>query len=87
MIKAPSSSEEGVGGGGGAKRRAGRGTTPLRLGPAAQDQVSSQLQANAALASRLGISGTPGWIVGDRALNGAVGQAAMGEAIEEARQS
>ena len=46
-----------------------------------------QLQANAALASRLGISGTPGWIVGDRALNGAVGQAAMGEAIEEARQS
>ena len=47
----------------------------------------SQLQANAALASRLGISGTPGWVVGDRALNGAVGQAAMGEAIEEARRS
>ena len=45
------------------------------------------LQSNAMLASRLGISGTPGWVVGDRALNGAVGRKVMGEAIEEARQS
>jgi predicted Zn-dependent protease len=32
------------------------------------------LQANAMLAQQLGISGTPGWVVGDQALNGAVGR-------------
>jgi protein-disulfide isomerase len=47
----------------------------------------SQLQANAQLAAQLGISGTPGWVIGDRALNGAVGRAEIGEAIEEARRS
>lgn len=46
-----------------------------------------QLHANAALAAQLGISGTPGWVVGDQALNGAVGRQAMGEAIAEARRS
>jgi protein-disulfide isomerase len=46
-----------------------------------------QLQANAMLASRIGISGTPGWVVGEQALNGAVGQRALGDAIEEARRS
>src|SRR5690606_20690628 len=45
------------------------------------------LHANAALASQLGITGTPGWVVGTQALNGAVGVEAMGEAIAEARQS
>lgn len=45
------------------------------------------LQGNAMLAQQLGISGTPGWVVGEQALNGAVGQAALGEAIEEARRS
>lgn len=46
-----------------------------------------QLQNNALLASRIGISGTPGWVVGEQALNGAVGQQALGDAIEEARRS
>ena len=46
-----------------------------------------QLQSNAMLASRLGISGTPGWVVGDRALYGAVGLEAMSDAVEEARRS
>lgn len=45
------------------------------------------LQANMELASRLGISGTPGWVVGDRIIDGAVGRTALDEAIEEARQS
>lgn len=49
--------------------------------------LDMQLQANAMLASRIGISGTPGWVVGDQALNGAVGQQAIGDAIEEARRS
>jgi protein-disulfide isomerase len=47
----------------------------------------TQLRANATLASQLGISGTPGWIVGDQALNGAVGREDLGEAIEAARRS
>lgn len=45
------------------------------------------LQANAQLALQLGISGTPGWVVGDQTLNGAVGPQRLGEAIEEARPS
>jgi protein-disulfide isomerase len=45
------------------------------------------LQDNAMLAQQLGISGTPGWVIGDQALNGAVGQKALDEAIEEARAS
>lgn len=47
----------------------------------------THLQANAQLAAQLGISGTPGWVVGDRLLNGAVGRRVMGEAIEEASRS
>lgn len=47
----------------------------------------TQLQANAMLAQQLGISGTPGWVIGDQALNGAVGRQTIGEAIEEARRS
>ena len=47
----------------------------------------AQLQANGQLALQLGISGTPGWVIGDQALNGAVGREAIGQAIEEARQS
>jgi protein-disulfide isomerase len=46
-----------------------------------------QLQANAQLAAQLGISGTPVWVVGDQALNGAVGLRRLDEAIEEARRS
>jgi len=47
----------------------------------------AHLQANGQLAAQVGISGTPGWIVGDRALNGAVGREKISEAIEEARAS
>ena len=47
----------------------------------------SFLEANIALADRIGINGTPGWVIGDRIIDGAVGQAALGQAIEEARRS
>lgn len=46
-----------------------------------------QLQNNVFMAQNLGITGTPAWIVGDRALNGAVGREAIGRAIAEARES
>ena len=45
------------------------------------------LQTNMELANRLGIGGTPGWVIGDRIIDGAVGRTVLGEAIEEARQS
>ena len=45
------------------------------------------LRTNIGLADRIGITGTPGWVIGNRVIDGAVGQAALGEAIEEARRS
>lgn len=45
------------------------------------------LQANAAMASGLSLSGTPGWVIGDQVLNGAVGIGKLGEAVREARES
>jgi protein-disulfide isomerase len=53
----------------------------------ASGMFDNQLRANAELAAQLGISGTPGWVVGDRTFNGAVGQEALDEAIEAARRS
>jgi protein-disulfide isomerase len=47
----------------------------------------SFLKANIALASRIGIDGTPGWVIGDRIIDGAVGASALGDAIAEARRS
>jgi len=34
-----------------------------------------------------GIDGTPGWVIGDRVIDGAVGFAALGDAVAEARRS
>ena len=50
-------------------------------------QFEQQLQDNVMLAQALGFSGTPSWVVGDQTLNGAVGAAAIGEAIDAARAS
>lgn len=47
----------------------------------------AQLRSNAQLASGLGISGTPGWVVGKQLLNGAVGRAALEKAVGEAAPS
>jgi protein-disulfide isomerase len=45
------------------------------------------LHANAALANQLGVSGTPGWVIGNTKLDGAVGREKIGEAIEAARRT
>lgn len=45
------------------------------------------LQSNYELAAQLGISGTPGWVVGNEVIEGAVGHATLARAIEEARGS
>lgn len=47
----------------------------------------TQLQSNVDLAQRLGVSGTPSWVVGDMALSGAVGRAAIEEAIAAEQNS
>jgi protein-disulfide isomerase len=47
----------------------------------------AQLQNNVFLARSLGISGTPAWIVGDKALSGAVGREALGRALDDAQAS
>jgi protein-disulfide isomerase len=53
----------------------------------ASGALDGQLHGNAALANQLGVSGTPGWVIGNQAFNGAVGRDQIGEAIEEARES
>jgi len=68
---------------------AGQAGVDLALARAAIEagQFEAQLQNNVFMAQTLGISGTPSWIVGNRALNGAVGREAIGRAITEARNS
>lgn len=47
----------------------------------------SFLKTNIALANRIGVDGTPGWVIGDQVIAGAVGLGALGEAVKEARRS
>lgn len=58
----------------------------------AKQQIASgafegELQNNVLLARQIGFTGTPSWIVGKQALNGAVGRDALASAIAEARES
>lgn len=48
-------------------------------------QVEAELERNFKLASRLGLTGTPMFVVGDRVLNGAVGYDALKKAVADAR--
>jgi protein-disulfide isomerase len=48
--------------------------------------VTREIHANLDLAGRLGIGGTPAFVVGDRLLSGAVGYEALAEAVKGARQ-
>ncbi len=49
--------------------------------------IRAELQANMAYAQQLGLDGTPGWVIGDQVLVGAVGKDALSKAIAEARGS
>jgi protein-disulfide isomerase len=53
--------------------------------PGADPQIEAELNRNLQLASQLGASGTPTFVVGDRVLNGAVGYDALKSAIAAAR--
>jgi protein-disulfide isomerase len=52
---------------------------------AKSDAITQELNRNVQLARDLGFTGTPAWIVGDQALSGAVGYAALKEAVAKAR--
>lgn len=49
-------------------------------------EIAGELRRNLAFAGRLGIQGTPAWVVGDRLLSGAVGRDRLEQAIDEARR-
>lgn len=53
---------------------------------AASGEVEAELRRNMDLANRLGLQGTPGWVIGDQLLMGAVGRQRLEEAIESARR-
>ncbi len=48
--------------------------------------IAQELDANIALATRIGVSGTPAFIIGTRMLSGAIGHDALAKAIAEARK-
>lgn len=50
---------------------------------AAGQDVSVELANNQALAQQLGFNGTPSWVAGTQAFEGAVGQERLAEALEE----
>ena len=64
--------------------------TAAKLDPAAakiqstDTRVSDELQQNLALARRLGINGTPSWVVGDQLLSGAIGREKLEAAVAQA---
>lgn len=54
---------------------------------AASKQAEFELAKNMSLAQKLGFSGTPSWIVGDRILQGAIGREALQDAIDAAKET
>jgi protein-disulfide isomerase len=49
-------------------------------------KIDKEIASNLELARKLGLSGTPSWVVGKHMLFGAVGQKELGKAIAEARK-
>lgn len=49
-------------------------------------KINDEIAGNMAIARKLGLSGTPSWVVGKHLLFGAVGQDELGKAIAEARK-
>ena len=54
---------------------------------AASPEVTAELAQNMALARRLGFTGTPSWVTGDRLLEGAVGYDALARAVEDSAET
>lgn len=54
---------------------------------AAAPDIAREIERNLTLAGKLGVSGTPAFVVGDQLLNGAVGYDALAKAVATARRS
>lgn len=52
---------------------------------AATPAVEAEIARNLEIAGKLGFSGTPSWVIGDRLISGAVGIAQLSDALKEAR--
>ncbi len=48
--------------------------------------IAHEIDANIAIAQRIGVSGTPAFVIGDKMLSGAVGHDALAKAIADARK-
>lgn len=71
----------------GAASRAG-GLDPGKLAQAAAaPDIAHEIEANLTLAGKLGIGGTPAFVVGDQLLNGSIGYDALAKAVAAARAS
>lgn len=55
-------------------------------GDAASSAVAAEIAKNLDLAGKLGMTGTPAWVIGDRVLSGAVGEAGLRDAVAAARR-
>lgn len=53
---------------------------------AARPDVEEELKRNLQMARQLGINGTPAWVIGERLVHGAVGEAELQSAIDAARK-
>jgi protein-disulfide isomerase len=63
------------------------GLDPARIAADARSPaIGREIEANLALASKLGVSGTPAFIVGNRMFSGAVGYDALRQAVSDARK-
>ena len=64
-----------------------RAASAAGIAPAARNdpQTEAELKQNFALAGKLGATGTPVFVVGNKVMNGAVGYEALKQAIDEAR--
>ncbi len=51
----------------------------------ASPRVAQEIDANATLAGKLGMSGTPAWVIGERTYSGALSSEAMVDAVKAAR--
>lgn len=52
---------------------------------AASPRVAEEIDANMTLASKLGMSGTPAWVIGERTYSGALSYEALVDAVKAAR--
>jgi protein-disulfide isomerase len=68
-----------------AARKAGLDPAQLRQ-KAQAPAIEDAIRTNLAMAGRLGVSGTPAWVIGDRVVSGAMPLEQMQAAIAEARE-